>query len=175
MISLILLASTCILSDGLILTIQQIGVSFLLVLLLIVLAIGAIRHWASNNFYLTRTQMFFVCFLAFLLALAAFLVGWFEGEDEICYPKYFTWDFSFEVCLNYMATHPLLLLTLPFSTLFRKTVCWSICWLFFSIVSSCWEGIDCELMQNIINEVLNFDTNICFLILYLFCILLILH
>ena len=27
--------------------------------------------------------MFFVCFLAFFLALAAFLVGWFEGEMRI--------------------------------------------------------------------------------------------
>ncbi|KAH1250922.1 Calpain-type cysteine protease DEK1 [Glycine max] len=34
-----------------------IGVAFLLVLLLMVLAIGAIHHWASNNFYLSRTQM----------------------------------------------------------------------------------------------------------------------
>ncbi|XP_028759629.1 calpain-type cysteine protease DEK1 [Neltuma alba] len=56
-----------------------IGAAFLLVLLLMVLAIGSIHRWASNNFYLSRTQMFFVCFLAFLLALAAFLVGWFEG------------------------------------------------------------------------------------------------
>lgn len=67
----------------LLLVLQQIGVAFLLVLLMIVLAIGAIHHWASNNFYLTRTQMFFVCFLAFLLALAAFLVGWFEGENNL--------------------------------------------------------------------------------------------
>lgn len=59
---------------------QQIGAAFLLVLLLIVLAIGVIHYWASNNFYLTRKQMFFVCFLAFLLALAAFLVGWFQGK-----------------------------------------------------------------------------------------------
>ncbi|KAF3782219.1 Calpain-type cysteine protease [Nymphaea thermarum] len=35
-----------------------VGFSFLLVLLLVVLAIGVIQHWASNNFYLTRTQMF---------------------------------------------------------------------------------------------------------------------
>lgn len=61
-------------------SLQQIGAAFLLVLLFIVLSIGVIHHWASNNFYLTRTQMFLVCFLAFLLALAAFLVGWFEGD-----------------------------------------------------------------------------------------------
>ncbi|KAK7399696.1 hypothetical protein VNO78_10885 [Psophocarpus tetragonolobus] len=60
-----------------------IGVAFLLVLLLLVLAIGAIHHWASNNFYLSRTQMVFVCFLAFLLALAAFLVGWFKGKPFV--------------------------------------------------------------------------------------------
>jgi hypothetical protein len=68
---------------------KQIGVAFLLVLLMMVLAIGAIHHWASNNFYLTRTQMFFVCFLAFLLALAAFLVGWVEGEKQNPLPPYF--------------------------------------------------------------------------------------
>lgn len=67
------------------LLLQQIGVAFLLVLLLIVLAIGVIHYWASNNFYLTRTQMFLVCFLAFLLALAAFLLGLFEGDKCICY------------------------------------------------------------------------------------------
>ncbi|GAB4835104.1 Calpain-type cysteine protease dek1 [Ancistrocladus abbreviatus] len=60
-----------------------IGVAFLLVLLLVGLAIGVIHRWASNNFYLTRAQMFFVCFLAFLLALAAFLVGWFEDKPFI--------------------------------------------------------------------------------------------
>ncbi|KAL7203033.1 hypothetical protein ACSBR1_034475 [Camellia fascicularis] len=60
-----------------------IGAAFLLVLLLIVLAIGVIHYWASNNFYLTRMQMFFVCFLAFLLALAAFLVGWFEDKPFV--------------------------------------------------------------------------------------------
>lgn len=63
---------------------KQIGAAFLLVLLMVVLAIGSVHHWASNNFYLTRTQMFLVCFLAFLLALAAFLVGWFEGEIRNC-------------------------------------------------------------------------------------------
>ncbi|GAB2212288.1 hypothetical protein Droror1_Dr00025641 [Drosera rotundifolia] len=60
-----------------------IGVAFLLVLLLIVLTIGAIHRWASNNFYLTRAQMFFVCFLALLLGLAAFVVGWLEGKPFI--------------------------------------------------------------------------------------------
>ncbi|KAL3654770.1 Calpain-type cysteine protease dek1 [Castilleja foliolosa] len=57
-----------------------IGVAFLLVVLLLVLAIGVIHYWASNNFYLTRFQMLFVCFLAFLLALAAFIVGWIEDR-----------------------------------------------------------------------------------------------
>ncbi|KAH1115482.1 hypothetical protein J1N35_008860 [Gossypium stocksii] len=60
-----------------------IGAAFLLLLLLIVLAIGVIHHWASNNFYLTRTQMFVVCFLAFLLGLAAFFVGWFQDKSFI--------------------------------------------------------------------------------------------
>ncbi|KAL2239163.1 UNVERIFIED_CONTAM: Calpain-type cysteine protease DEK1, partial [Sesamum indicum] len=57
-----------------------IGAAFLLVVLLLVLAIGVIHYWASNNFYLTRFQMLFVCFLAFLLALAAFFVGWFQDK-----------------------------------------------------------------------------------------------
>ncbi|GAA0139178.1 cysteine protease [Lithospermum erythrorhizon] len=57
-----------------------IGAAFLLVLLLLVVAIGVIHYWASNNFYLTRLQMLFVCFLAFLLALAAFFVGWFRDH-----------------------------------------------------------------------------------------------
>nr|XP_043613886.1 calpain-type cysteine protease DEK1 [Erigeron canadensis] len=57
-----------------------IGASFLLLLLLIVLAIGIIHFWASNNFYLTRMQMVFVSFLAFLLALAALVVGWRQGR-----------------------------------------------------------------------------------------------
>lgn len=58
-----------------------IGASFLLLLLLIVLAIGIIHFWASNNFYLTRMQMFVVSFLAFLLALAAFFVGWHQNRS----------------------------------------------------------------------------------------------
>ncbi|KAI3461898.1 hypothetical protein Pfo_018561 [Paulownia fortunei] len=60
-----------------------IGAAFLLVVLLLVLAIGVIHYWASNNFYLTRFQMLFVCFLAFLLALAAFFVGWFQDKAFI--------------------------------------------------------------------------------------------
>ncbi|XP_010936786.1 calpain-type cysteine protease ADL1 [Elaeis guineensis] len=60
-----------------------VGVAFLLVILLVVLAIGVTHYWASNNFYLTRTQMFLVCFLAFLLALAAFLVGLFEENPFV--------------------------------------------------------------------------------------------
>ncbi|XP_010552284.1 PREDICTED: calpain-type cysteine protease DEK1 [Tarenaya hassleriana] len=60
-----------------------IGASFLLVLLLVMLAIGVIHHWASNNFYLTRRQTFAVCSLAFLLGLAAFLVGWFQDKPFV--------------------------------------------------------------------------------------------
>ncbi|KAJ3692452.1 hypothetical protein LUZ60_012802 [Juncus effusus] len=60
-----------------------VGVGFLLVILLLVFAIGVIHFWASNNFYLTRTQMSVVCFLAFLLALAAFLLGFFEGKPFV--------------------------------------------------------------------------------------------
>ncbi|PHT61444.1 Calpain-type cysteine protease DEK1 [Capsicum annuum] len=63
----------------------EIGAAFLLVLLLLVLAIGVIHYWASNNFYLTRIQMLLVCFLAFLLALAAFLVGWFQDKAFVGY------------------------------------------------------------------------------------------
>ncbi|XP_038983004.1 calpain-type cysteine protease ADL1-like [Phoenix dactylifera] len=66
-----------------IITPWTVGVAFLLVILLVVLAIGVAHYWASNNFYLTRTQMFLVCFLAFLLALAAFLVGLFEGKPFV--------------------------------------------------------------------------------------------
>ncbi|VFR02448.1 unnamed protein product [Cuscuta campestris] len=62
----------------------RIGATFLLVLLLLVLAIGAIHYWASNNFYLKRVQMLVVCFLAFLVALAAFLVGWFQDKAFVC-------------------------------------------------------------------------------------------
>ncbi|CAK9163181.1 unnamed protein product [Ilex paraguariensis] len=60
-----------------------IGAAFLLALLLLVLAIGVVHYWASNNFYLTRAQMLLVCFLAFLLALAAFLMGWFQDKPFV--------------------------------------------------------------------------------------------
>ncbi|PHU01662.1 hypothetical protein BC332_31449 [Capsicum chinense] len=40
-----------------------IGAAFLLVLLLLVLAIGVIHYWASNNFYLTRIQCYLFVFL----------------------------------------------------------------------------------------------------------------
>ncbi|CAL9189957.1 unnamed protein product [Musa hybrid cultivar] len=60
-----------------------VGVAFLLVILLILLAIAVIHYWASNNFFLTRTQMLFVCFLVFLLALAAFILGLFEGKPFV--------------------------------------------------------------------------------------------
>ncbi|XXG56429.1 hypothetical protein AAC387_Pa03g3838 [Persea americana] len=60
-----------------------IGVAFLLVFLLVVLAIGVIHYWASNNFYLTRMQMFLVCLLAFVLALAAFVVGLLEDKPFV--------------------------------------------------------------------------------------------
>ncbi|CAA2992303.1 calpain-type cysteine protease DEK1 [Olea europaea subsp. europaea] len=68
--------------SAIIVTVQPwtIGASFLLVILLLILAIGVIHYWASNNFYLTRLQTLFVCFVAFLLALAAFLVGWFQEK-----------------------------------------------------------------------------------------------
>ncbi|PHT29276.1 Calpain-type cysteine protease DEK1 [Capsicum baccatum] len=59
-------------------------------LLLLLGAISAIivtiKPWAaSNNFYLTRIQTLLVCFLAFLLALAAFLVGWFQDKAFVGY------------------------------------------------------------------------------------------
>ncbi|XP_076948142.1 calpain-type cysteine protease DEK1-like isoform X2 [Bidens hawaiensis] len=57
-----------------------IGASFLLLLLLIVLAISIIHFWASNNFYLTRMQTSVVSFLAFLMALAAFFLGWHQDR-----------------------------------------------------------------------------------------------
>ncbi|GLJ45014.1 hypothetical protein SUGI_0947480 [Cryptomeria japonica] len=60
-----------------------VGVTFLLLLLLLVLAIGVIHHWASNNFYLTRTKMVVVCMALFILALAAFLVGYLADEPFV--------------------------------------------------------------------------------------------
>jgi hypothetical protein len=61
----------------------QVGVAFLLFLLLVVLTIGVIHHWASHNFYLTRIEVFLVCLAAFVLALAAFLVGLLAGADFV--------------------------------------------------------------------------------------------
>jgi hypothetical protein len=58
----------------------QVGVACLLVILFLVFVIGVIHYWTSNNFYLTRTQMLLVCSIAFLLALAAFLMGLFHGD-----------------------------------------------------------------------------------------------
>ncbi|KAJ4808103.1 Calpain protease [Rhynchospora pubera] len=60
-----------------------VGVGFLLVVFLLVFPIGVAHFWASNNFYLTRTQMMLVCFLAVLLALAAFVLGLFEGKPFV--------------------------------------------------------------------------------------------
>ncbi|XP_020089245.1 calpain-type cysteine protease ADL1 [Ananas comosus] len=60
-----------------------VGVALLLIVLLLVFVVGVIQYWASNSFYLTRTQMLLVCFLAFLLALAAFLLGLFEGKPFV--------------------------------------------------------------------------------------------
>jgi hypothetical protein len=81
---------------------------------MLVLAIGAIHHWASNNFYLTRIQMLFVCFVAFLLALAAFLVGLFEGEKQNPLPSYIIFHAP---CLpsSLAKIVPLLHMTLTFS------------------------------------------------------------
>jgi hypothetical protein len=93
---------------------KQIGVACLLVLLMLVLAIGAIHHWASNNFYLTRIQMLFVCFLAFLLALAAFLVGLFEGEKQNPLPSYVIFHAPY-LHSSLAKIVPVLLMTLTFS------------------------------------------------------------
>uniref|UniRef100_A0A0E0NJY1 Protein DEFECTIVE KERNEL 1 n=1 Tax=Oryza rufipogon TaxID=4529 RepID=A0A0E0NJY1_ORYRU len=60
-----------------------VGVACLLVILFLVFAIGVIHYWTSNNFYLTRTQMLLVCSLAFLLALAAFLMGLFQEKPFV--------------------------------------------------------------------------------------------
>jgi len=58
----------------------QVGVACLVAILFLVFVIGVIHYWTSNNFYLTRTQMLLVCSIAFLLALAAFLMGLFHGD-----------------------------------------------------------------------------------------------
>ena len=58
--------------------------------------------------------MLFVCFLAFLLALAAFLVGLFEGEKQNPLPSYIIFHAP---CLHISQAKivPLLLMTLTFS------------------------------------------------------------
>ncbi|XP_078428400.1 calpain-type cysteine protease family [Wolffia australiana] len=60
-----------------------VGVAFLLVILLVILAFVVIVYWASNNYYLTRTQTFIVCFIAFMLALAALCIGIFHGSPFV--------------------------------------------------------------------------------------------
>ncbi|KAK8446135.1 hypothetical protein SEVIR_9G438700v4 [Setaria viridis] len=60
-----------------------VGVACLLAILFLVFVIGVIHYWTSNNFYLTRTQMLLVCSIAFLLALAAFLMGLFHGKPFV--------------------------------------------------------------------------------------------
>ncbi|EFJ08518.1 hypothetical protein SELMODRAFT_236021 [Selaginella moellendorffii] len=59
----------------------MVGVAFLLFLLLLILAIGVIHHWASHNFYMTRLETLLVCLAAFVLALAAFLVGLLAADE----------------------------------------------------------------------------------------------
>nr|CAB3501081.1 unnamed protein product [Digitaria exilis] len=59
------------------------GAACLLAILFLVFVIGVIHYWTSNNFYLTRTQMLLVCSVAFLLALAAFLMGLFHGRPFV--------------------------------------------------------------------------------------------
>ncbi|PHT61179.1 hypothetical protein T459_34971, partial [Capsicum annuum] len=93
------------------------GAAFLLVLLLLVLAIGVIHYWASNNFYLTRIQMLLVCFLAFFLALAAFLVGWFQDKAFVGY-------FSFLFLVAGRALTPESGPVCLFGTEFQKNICW---------------------------------------------------
>nr|CAB3496180.1 unnamed protein product [Digitaria exilis] len=60
-----------------------VGAACLLAILFLVFVIGVIHYWTSNNFYLTRTQMLLVCSVAFLLALAAFLMGLFHGKPFV--------------------------------------------------------------------------------------------
>ncbi|PHT96888.1 Calpain-type cysteine protease DEK1 [Capsicum chinense] len=114
-----------------------IGAAFLLVLLLLVLAIGVIHYWASNNFYLTRIQMLLVCFLAFFLALASFLVGWFQDKAFVGY-----FSFLFLVAGRALTIDPtvcqcqkiscsLAVMVQPesgpvclFGTEFQKNICW---------------------------------------------------
>ncbi|KAL2644549.1 hypothetical protein R1flu_012136 [Riccia fluitans] len=61
----------------------MVGVAFLLFLVMVVLTISVIHHWASHNFYLTRTEAILVCLATFVLALAAFLVGLLADEPFV--------------------------------------------------------------------------------------------
>lgn len=61
----------------------MVGAAFLLVLVLVVLTIAVIHHWASHNFYLTRMEVLFVCLAALVLALAAFLIGLLADEPFV--------------------------------------------------------------------------------------------
>ncbi|BFI07497.1 calpain-type cysteine protease DEK1 [Marchantia polymorpha subsp. ruderalis] len=61
----------------------MIGVAFLLFLLLLVLTIVVIHHWASHNFYLTRVEMVLVSLATLVLALAAFAVGLIAEEPFV--------------------------------------------------------------------------------------------
>ncbi|PHT60376.1 hypothetical protein CQW23_02739 [Capsicum baccatum] len=62
-----------------------IGAAFLLVLLLLVLAIGVIHYWASNNFYLTRIQI--AAFLV-LYGIALSIEGWGAVASLQIYPPF---------------------------------------------------------------------------------------
>ncbi|KAL3697653.1 hypothetical protein R1sor_011729 [Riccia sorocarpa] len=61
----------------------MVGVAFLLFLLMMVLTISVVHHWASHNFYLTRMEVILVCLATSVLALAAFLVGLLADEPFV--------------------------------------------------------------------------------------------
>ncbi|KAG6548076.1 hypothetical protein Mapa_010510 [Marchantia paleacea] len=61
----------------------MVGVAFLLFLIMMVLTIGVVHHWASHNFYLTRMETILVSLATFVLALAAFLVGLLADEPFV--------------------------------------------------------------------------------------------
>ncbi|KAL2323007.1 hypothetical protein Fmac_027386 [Flemingia macrophylla] len=64
-----------------------------------------INNWCHSppgiqQFYLGRTQMAFVCFLAFVLALKTFLFGWFEDESSQGDPEEFKKTFFSDRLIN---------------------------------------------------------------------------